>query len=218
MWEIIRSGGVLMTPIIFCSLLATAIFFERLWVLRLNKIVPKELLPEIWQQLQDETLDASELDKLRQHSPLGRVLAAGLAKRHLDRQAVKEGIEDAGRHVVHDLERYFNVLNTIVGISPLLGLLGTVVGMIQTFSAIGASGVGDPHAMAAGISTALITTVGGLSVAIPALVGYRYLKGKVADLVLELEYQSITLLDALYGAAGEVKKPTRRTVRKAVTP
>lgn len=208
MLEIIKAGGWLMAPIVLCSLLSLAIFCERLWALRRDRIVPKALVGQVWQWHQKGSLDARNLETLRDHSPLGRVLVAGLAKRHLDRAAVREGIEDAGRHVVHDLERYLNTLGTIAAISPLLGLLGTVIGMIRVFVAITAAGVGDPGVLASGISEALITTAAGLSVAIPSLIFYRYLKGKVEALVVGMEEQAITLMDALYADPEQVPAPS----------
>lgn len=198
MLEIIKAGGWLMAPILLCSLLSLAIFCERLWALRRERIVPKGLVGQVWQWHQKDSLDNRNLETLRNHSPLGRVLVAGLRNRHLDRAAVREGIEDAGRHVVHELERYLNTLGTIAAISPLLGLLGTVIGMIRVFIAITAAGVGDPGVLASGISEALITTAAGLSVAIPSLIFYRYLKGKVETLVVGMEEQAITLMDAMY--------------------
>ncbi|MDY6943464.1 MAG: MotA/TolQ/ExbB proton channel family protein [Pseudomonadota bacterium] len=215
MWEIVQAGGLLMAPIILCSLLSVAIFAERLWTLRREKIVPANLVEQVRGSHQGKALDATQLTQLRQHSPLGRVLAAGLANEHLDRTAVKEGIEDAGRHVVHELERYLNTLGTIAAITPLLGLLGTVIGMIKVFFAITTVGVGDPTALAEGISEALITTAAGLSVAIPSLIFYRYLRGRVAEIVVDMEGQAIQLMEALYA---EGVRPRRRTTRaKAAT-
>jgi biopolymer transport protein ExbB len=130
------------------------------------------------------------------------VLAAGLANRHRDRAVMIGAIEDAGRHVTHDLERFLNMLGTIAAISPLLGLLGTVTGMIRTFKAITVAGVGNPTAMAGGIAEALITTAAGLLVAIPALVAYRYLRGRVDALVIQMEKESIKLVQAIDRASG----------------
>lgn len=208
MLEIIKAGGWLMAPIILCSLLSLAIFCERLWALRRERIVPKGLVGQVWQWHQKDTLDSRNLETLRNHSPLGRVLVAGLNNRHLDRAAVREGIEDAGRHVVHELERYLNTLGTIAAISPLLGLLGTVIGMIRVFIAITAAGVGDPGVLASGISEALITTAAGLSVAIPSLIFYRYLKGKVETLVVGMEEQAIALMDAMYAHPEKAPAPS----------
>jgi biopolymer transport protein ExbB len=139
---------------------------------------------------------------LQQHSPLGRVLAAGLANRYRDRLVMMEAIEDAGRHVMHDLERYLNTLATIASISPLLGLLGTVMGMIRTFRAVTIAGIGDPSALAGGIAEALVTTAGGLIVAIPSLVAYRYLRGKVDALVIDMEKESLRLVQAIDRSSG----------------
>ena len=199
MFEIIKSGGIVMVPIILCSIVASAITLERLWTLRGQRVVPGELTDKIWQWVENRALSDKQIMALQAHSPLGRVLAAGLANRHRDRLVMIEAIEDAGRHVMHDLERYLNPLATIASISPLLGLLGTVTGMVRIFAAISATGaVGDPAALAGGISEALITTVGGLIVAIPTLVAYRFLRDRVDGLVVDMEKEAITLVDALH--------------------
>jgi biopolymer transport protein ExbB len=201
MFEIVKSGGIVMVPIIFCSILAVAIILERLWTLREQRVVPRELTDKVWQWVENRALSDRQLQALQQHSPLGRILAAGLSNRHRDRLVMIEAIEDAGRHVAHELERYLNTLGTIAGISPLLGLLGTVTGMIRTFKAITTAGIGNPTAMAGGIAEALITTAAGLLVAIPALVAYRYLRGRVDTLVIEMEKESIRLVQAVDRAA-----------------
>jgi biopolymer transport protein ExbB len=202
MFEIMKSGGIVMVPIVLCSILALAITLERLWTLRDQKVVPEELTDKIWQWVENRTLSDKQVMALQQHSPLGRVLAAGLANRHRDRLVMIEAIEDAGRHVMHDLERYLNPLATIASISPLLGLLGTVTGMIRTFKAITIAGIGNPSAMASGIAEALITTAAGLIVAIPAFVAYRYLRGKVDALVIDMEKESLKLVQAIDRTAG----------------
>ena len=195
-------------PIILCSILAVAITLERLWTLRSQRVVPVELqLNKVWQWVENRALSDKQIMALQQHSPLGRVLAAGLANRHRDRAVMIGAIEDAGRHVVHDLERYLNMLGTIAAISPLLGLLGTVTGMIRTFKAITLAGVGNPTAMAGGISEALITTAAGPPVAIPALVAYRYLRGRVDALVIQMEKESIKLVQAIDRTSGTVAMP-----------
>lgn len=198
MLEIIEAGGWVMAPIILCSLLALAISAERLWYLRRPRIAPPTLAREVWKRQRDGGLTRADLDALQRNSALGQILAAGLANIHLDREAVKESIEDAGRHVVHELERYLNTLGTIASISPLLGLLGTVLGMIRVFFTITHTGVGDPGALAGGIAEALITTAAGLLVAIPTLFLYRYLRGKVEDLVVVMEAEAIKLMEAIY--------------------
>jgi biopolymer transport protein ExbB len=197
MLEIVRAGGILMLPIIACSIVAAAIILERLWTLQEKRVLPKELTGEVWGWVKRNQLDPRHLQALRQSSPLGQILAAGLANRRASREIIKESIEDTGRHVVHDLERYLNPLGTIAAISPLLGLLGTVIGMIKVFAAITTHGVGNPGVLAGGISEALITTAAGLSVAIPALIGYRYLRNRVDGLVVGMEKEAMKFLEAL---------------------
>lgn len=197
MLEVIEAGGWLMWPIILCSVVGASIVIERLWTLQRRRVLPAHLRAQIWRWLSDGELTDENLNLVAQSSPLGRVLAAGLANRHRDRELMKESIEDTGRHVVHDLDRYLNTLGTVAAISPLLGLLGTVVGLMKVFTAITSHGTGDPTVLAGGISEALITTVAGLSVAIPALIAYRYLKGKVDDLVVHMEEEAIKLVEAV---------------------
>jgi biopolymer transport protein ExbB len=198
MLEIVIAGGWVMVPIILCSILAAAIIIERLWTLKPARVVPRDLARRIWDLVSRDQLTPQTLQELRAGSPLGQILAAGLANRHLDRVVMKEGIEDTGRHVVHELERYLNTLGTIAAITPLLGLLGTVTGMIRTFSALTLGGVGDPAALAGGISESLITTAAGLMVAIPALIAYRYLRGRIDALVVQMEQEAIALVEALH--------------------
>jgi len=174
-----------------------AITLERLWTLRGQRVVPEELVDKVWRWVENRTLSDKQIFALQQHSPLGRVLAAGLANRHRDRSLMIEAIEDAGRHVAHELERYLNALGTIAAISPLLGLLGTVTGMIRTFKAITVAGVGNPSAMASGIAEALITTATGLIIAIPALVAYRMLRSRVDGHVIDMEKESLKLVQAI---------------------
>ena len=197
MFEIVKAGGIVMVPIILCSILAVAITLERLWTLREQRVVPVELTDKVWQWIENRALTDKQITALEQHSPLGRVLAAGIANRHRERSVMISAIEDAGRHVAHELERYLNTLGTIAAASPLLGLLGTVTGMIRTFRAITTAGIGNPTAMAGGIAEALLTTAGGLLVAIPALFAYRYLRGRVDALVIQMEKESIKLVQAI---------------------
>lgn len=198
MIEIIKAGGWLMLPIILCSVVAAAIIIERLWTLQRGRVLPADLTSKVWEWARDRQLDDKHLRALAANSPLGMVLSAGLANRNQSREVMKEVVEDTGRHVVHDLERYLNSLGTIAAISPLLGLLGTVIGMVKVFTAITIAGVGNPTALAGGISEALITTAAGLSVAIPSLIGYRYLRGRVDELVVEMEKEAMKLVDALH--------------------
>lgn len=198
MLEIVKSGGWLMLPIILCSVLAAAIIIERLWTLQPRRVLPRDLTRQVWEWVSKNQLGPKHLKSLQESSPLGEILAAGLANRGREREIMKESIEDTGRHVVHELERYLNSLGTIAAISPLLGLLGTVIGMVKVFAAITTEGVGDPSVLAGGISEALITTAAGLSVAIPALIGYRYLRGRVDALVVEMEKEALSLVEALH--------------------
>ncbi|SCZ67759.1 MotA/TolQ/ExbB proton channel family protein [Thiohalomonas denitrificans] len=199
MLEIVTAGGWLMLPILLCSVVAAAIVGERFWTLQQKRITPKHLVTQAWQLYRNDQLDNLQLRKIRDSSPLGRVLAAGLVNIRHDREVMKEGIEETGRQVVSELERYLNTLGTIASITPLLGLLGTVIGMIKVFSAITAHGVGDPGVLAGGISEALITTATGLSVAIPSLMFYRYFRGRVDALVLKMEEEALKLVEVIHG-------------------
>ena len=201
MWEIVRAGGPLMWPIIFCSIIAAAIVLERLWTLQDKRVLPDELPRKVWQLIENGQVTDKVIVALEQHSPLGRLLAAGLTNRHRSHEVLMERLEDAGRHVVHELERYLNTLGTIAGVSPLLGLLGTVTGIIRAFDAIQAGGMGSPTVLSGGIAEALVCTAAGLCVAIPSLIAYRYLRGKVERLVVEMEKHAIRMADALEVAA-----------------
>jgi biopolymer transport protein ExbB len=197
MWEIVRAGGPVMWPIILCSIVAAAIVLERLWTLQDKRVLPRELTAKVWHLIEQNQVNDKVITALEQNSPLGRVLAAGLANRHRPHDIIMERLEDTGRHVIHELERFLNTLGTIAGIAPLLGLLGTVTGIIKAFNAIQEGGVGDPRALSGGIAEALITTAAGLIVAIPALFAYRYLRGKVDAIVVEMEKDAIKLADAV---------------------
>jgi len=188
-----------MLPIILCSIGAMGIIVERFWSLQKKKILPPELVPQIWRLFQDKKLDASALRRLKISSPLGFILAAGLANSHHGRDVMKQCIEESGRKVVHDLERFLNTLGTIALITPLLGLLGTVFGMIQVFSALMQHGAGDPGVLAGGISVALITTAAGLTVAIPSLIFHRHFERLVDEYVVNMEEEALRLIDILHG-------------------
>ena len=199
MLELIKAGGLLMWPIILCSVISLAIVIERFWSLRTERITPKNLVSKVWQWAKTDHLDAKRINDIRTESPLGRLLAAGLVNMKHDREVMKESIEEVGRHVAHELERFLNTLGTIAQITPLLGLLGTVIGMIKVFSVITTQGVGDPSVLAEGISMALITTAAGLTVAIPTLMFYRYFRGRVDELVLTMEQESLKLVEVIHG-------------------
>lgn len=197
MLEIILAGGWLMAPILLCSTLSLAIIIERFWSLRRSNVVPVGVGEKVEALAARHELDLKHLNELRSGSSLGRVLAAALTNRHRSRDLIKEAVEDTGRHVVHELERFLNTLGTIAGIAPLLGLLGTVIGMIRVFSAIMIHGVGNANELAGGISEALITTAAGLTVAIPSYFFYRYFRGMVAEYVISMEEQAINLIEAI---------------------
>ncbi|MEY2909696.1 MAG: hypothetical protein RLZZ602_2219 [Pseudomonadota bacterium] len=198
MLQLLAAGGWVMPLIVLCSVIALAISIERWIALNPTRIAPPHLLANVWKQLKAGELDAQRLKLLRLGSPLGAILAAGLANRSQGRDVMKESIQEAASHVVHDLERYLNTLGTVAAVSPLLGLLGTVVGMIRVFTEITVQGTGNANALAGGISEALITTATGLAVAIPALVMHRYFTGKIDAIVVGLEQETIKLVDALH--------------------
>lgn len=212
MFEMVQSGGWLMLPIILCSVITLAIVGERFWSLQEKRIAPKNLVAQIWQWHKSNSLDKEHIRALAASSPLGKVLAAGLVNRHHPREIMKESIEETGRQVVMDLDRYLNTLGTIASITPLLGLLGTVIGMIKVFAAITSQGVGNPAVLAGGISEALITTAAGLLVAIPSLIFYRYFRGKVEVLVLKMEEESTKIVDVMHGDREQVAEGQARSV------
>ncbi len=199
MFELFRAGGWVMWPILLCSVAALAIIGERLWSLQRKFVAPPNLLAQVQQWLMRKELDEARLDLLRDSSPLGRILAAGLVNRRHSRDIIKEAIEDSGRHVAPELERYLRTLGTIAAIAPFLGLLGTVLGMIEMFSGIGSRGVGDPSIVANGIAQALVATASGLGVAIPAVMFYRYFRGRVEGLLIDMEQEAIKLVEILHG-------------------
>ncbi|VAW64982.1 MotA/TolQ/ExbB proton channel family protein [hydrothermal vent metagenome] len=211
----VKAGGWLMFPIIIGSIIALAIILERFWALQKSKIIPNHLVATIWHWVKEGQLERSKIEELSKQSSLGRVLAAGLNNRHMDRERIKESIEEAGRQVVHDMERFLNTLGTIAAISPLLGLLGTVVGMIKVFSAITSSGVGNAAPLAGGISQALFTTAAGLTVAIIALIFHRYFRGRVDELVVKMEEEAIKMVDVLHNNRSAPAKSNARKAEKA---
>lgn len=199
MLELIQSGGWLMLPILACSILALAICLERLWMLRTARVAPKGLLAETWQAVKAGQLNADRLNAIKASSALGVILVAGLNNASHGREIMKESIEEAASYVVHDLEKFLNPLGTVAAITPLLGLLGTVIGMIKVFTEIMVQGTGNANVLAGGISEALITTASGLAVAIPALIFHRYFQRRIDSLVVTMEQESIKLIEAMHG-------------------
>ena len=193
----------MMLPIMICSVVAMAIVLERFWSLQKRRVTPDNLAVQVWQWAKSGVLDDKRIATLRNESPLGRVLAAGLINREYEREVMKESIEEVGRHVIYELGRYLNTLGTIAAISPLLGLLGTVIGMIKVFAAITNEGIGDATVLAGGISEALLTTAAGLSVAIPTLMFHRFFRSRVEGYVVMMEQEALKLVEVLEGARGQ---------------
>ncbi|MGB1350463.1 MAG: MotA/TolQ/ExbB proton channel family protein [Gammaproteobacteria bacterium] len=203
MIDLLVAGGWVMPLIVMCSVVALSISIERYLGLDRAKVAPPHLLATVWRDLKQGELNAQKLAQLRANSPLGAILAAGISNRGQGRDVMKESISEAASHVVHDLEKYLNSLGTVAAIAPLLGLLGTVVGMIDVFTQITTVGTGNANALAGGISEALLTTAAGLIVAIPALVMHRYFTGLIDTIVVDLEREAIKLVDAIHNGADQ---------------
>ena len=198
MLTIIEAAGWPIWPIIFASIVALGVIGERLWSLRQNQVVPPTLLQIVAQEYKQKGVSADMLSRLAHGSPLGQVFAAGLKNAKSSREVMKESIEEAGRAATVDLERFLTTLGTIASISPLLGLLGTVIGMVEIFGAQTAGG-SSPAVLAHGISVALYNTAFGLIVAIPSMIFYRFFRTRVETLVIEMEQQAIKLVEVVHG-------------------
>lgn len=198
MWQIIQEAGWPIWPLIVASVIALAIIGERLWALRSEVIAPSNLLPEVQKWLGQGGLTDETLQKLRGHSMLGELFASALANEGSSREMTKEAVEETGRAVEHKLQRYLPTLGTIATIAPLLGLLGTVIGMVELFGSFTESGH-DVQQFARGISVALYNTAGGIIVALPAMIAYRYFRGKIDSLLVNMEQQAIKLVDIIHG-------------------
>ena len=213
MLELIKAGGWVMLPMLILAVVALAIIIERFWSLRSKEVLPPGLGEEVREWARGRQLDPKHIEVLRRNSPLGELLAAALDVRYRPRELIKERVEDVGRHVMHGLERFMNTLGSIASVAPLLGLLGTVFGMIQMFLKILTTGVGDVNQLAGGIGQALISTAGGLCVAIPALMFHRYFRGRIGEFVIEMEKQAIALLDTIDEGIIPAAKPAARARR-----
>ena len=203
MLELLRAGGWPMIPLLLLSAVALGIIVERFWSLRPSRVVPPGLGDEVraW-VARGKPLEPAHIDSLRSTSPLGALLAAALDVRQRRREEVRERVEDVGRHLVHRMERFLNTLGTIASAGPLLGLFGTVVGMIEMFLGILDHGIGDASQLAGGIGKALICTATGMVVAIPALAFHRYFRGRIAGYIVDMEHEAIRLMDVLDRPAG----------------
>ena len=197
MLELVLAGGWPMIPLLLLSALALAIIVERFWSLRRRTVLPPGLGEEVRAWAAHGRLDPNHIQSLRRTSPLGELLAAALDVRHRPREQVRERVEDVGRHLVHRMERYLNALGTIAAAGPLLGLFGTVVGMIQMFLGILDHGVGDVNQLAGGIGKALVCTATGMIVAIPALAFHRYFRARIGTYIVDMEHEAIALMDVL---------------------
>ena len=206
MFELVQAGGWLMILILLCSVISAAICVERFWTLRADQVAPRNLLAQVWTWIKNNEMDNRRLRELRGGSPLGQILAAGITTHRRGRDVMKESIEEVANHVVHELERYLNTLGTVAAITPLLGLLGTVIGMIKVFTAIRLEGTGNAAVLAGGISEALITTAAGLTVAIPSLFFYRFFQRRVDELVIYMEQEALKLVEVLNTDRSDVRK------------
>lgn len=188
-----------MLPIVLCSIAAFGICLERLWTLRPGKIAPMGLVGQVWGWIKKNQLDSKKITSLGRNSSLGRILAVGLINSKYGRDIMKESIAETASHEIHKMERFLNTLGTIAAITPLLGLLGTVLGMIRVFTAIVVEGSGNATVLAGGISEALITTAAGLTVGIPALFFHRFFTRRIEEISINMEQQAIKLVDAVHG-------------------
>ncbi len=198
MFAIIQAAGWPIWPLLLASILAVAFIIERSIALRRSKIVPEGLLQSIVAEYRQGGATEEMLARVARHSPLGRVLSAGLRNVKSTREAMKESIEESGRGVTHELERFLTSLGTIASIAPLMGLFGTVVGMIEIFGATTAAGT-NPQQLAHGISVALYNTGFGLLIAIPAMIFYRHFRALVDSFVVEMEQQAVKLVELVHG-------------------
>ncbi|GAA4354738.1 MotA/TolQ/ExbB proton channel family protein [Kangiella marina] len=199
LFDLFKAGGWTMIPIAICSLIAMAIMVERIWALKRERILPKHLVAQVWTWIKNGQFDKSKMRDLKNSSELGEVLTAGLLNHQYGRESMKASINEAGRAVVVRLERYLNTLGSIALVAPLLGLLGTVIGMIKVFTVMRVEGVGNADALAGGISEALITTAAGMAVAIPTLVLHRHFIRRVEELVTDMEQEALKMVDVLHG-------------------
>ncbi len=198
MLSIIEKAGWSIWPLIFASILALAIIGERFWSLRTQLVSPKGLLQGLLQELQSKGIAQEMLNRLVQSSPLGRVFSAALRNANTSREIMKEAIEEEGRAVAHELERFLNTLGTIATAAPLWGLFGSVLGMVELFGSLRPAGA-NPADLAHGISVVLYNTALGLIVAIVSLIFYRYFRARVDSIVLDMEQQAIKLVEVLHG-------------------
>jgi len=194
MSDIIGAMGIMAFPLIISSIIAIAVIASLFMTLTRKKVIPDGIADTAKKLALSGKVTPSHIQQIHDNSLLGRVLASGLESIGQPRHVIKENIEESGRHVIHSMEKYMTTLGTIAAIAPLLGLLGTVIGMIDVFSVITAQGVGSPTELAGGISKALMTTAFGITIAVPALIFHRYFRGKITDYAIEMEKEAIKIL------------------------
>ncbi len=199
LFGMMKLGGWVMWPILFSSIAAVSIIAERFWSLRRAQIIPPKLINQVWVWLKNNQIDGRRLRELKQSSPMGRIMAAGLSNANHGREIMKESVDDAVYHEVHQMERFLSALGSIAAISPLMGLLGTVLGMMDVFSSIVLQGNTNTLALAGGISVALLTTAFGLIVAIPSAFFYRFFQRRIDELAITVEQETVRLIEAVYG-------------------
>ena len=198
MWDIIKAAGWPIWPLILVSIVALALIIERTWTLRRAQIIPPGLVDKVIAEYKKKGLTQELVDLAAGQGPMGQILASGLANIKAPRPVVKEALEETGSVIGHGLEKNLNAIGTISAAAPLMGLLGTIIGMIEIFGSTGNAGV-DPARLANGISVALYNTAMGIIVAVPTLMFYRYFRGKVDSLLIEMEQQATRMVDILHG-------------------
>ena len=196
MWEIIQAAGWPIWPLILTSIIGVAIILERFWSLRKSQIIPDGLMVEIKTMIKQNNLDNNKVNILKNSSPLGDILAVAIAKRKYSVEEIKSALDERAGFIVHNLERYLGVLVTIATVAPLLGLFGTIIGMVELFSSFTSSGH-DVAVFARGISIALYNTAGGIVVAVPAMIAYRFFRSKIDNYLNEMEHYAIQIVEIL---------------------
>ena len=209
MGDLISAMGIMAIPLVLSSIVAIVVILNLFLTLKRSKVIPEGIAETAQKLAKSGKVTKAHIEKIREGSLLGRVLATGLESLGQPRHIIKENIEESGRHVIHSMDKYMTTLGTVAAIAPLLGLLGTVVGMIEVFSVITAQGVGSPTELAGGISKALLTTAAGIIIAVPALIFHRYFRGKINDYAIDMEKQAIKLISATQ-AVKPAPAPARR--------
>ena len=222
MGDFVGAMGIMAIPLVLSSIVAIVVILNLFLTLKKNKVIPEGIAETAQKLARSGKVTHAHIEKIREGSLLGRVLATGLENLGQPRHLIKENIEESGRHVIHSMDKYMTTLGTVATIAPLLGLLGTVVGMIEVFSVITAQGVGSPTELAGGISKALLTTAAGIIIAVPALIFHRHFRGKINDYAVEMEKEAIKLISATQESkpapAAPAHRPAATATKKAPAP